>query len=67
MWSVGCVLAEMLSGKPMFPGRDCECYLFPLHSQTSSALLSMFWAEPWPTYIIPTTHAYMHSPALIFI
>ncbi|KAI9567593.1 kinase-like domain-containing protein [Boletus coccyginus] len=22
MWSVGCVLAEMLSGKPMFPGRD---------------------------------------------
>ena len=25
MWSVGCVLAEMLSGKPMFPGRDCEC------------------------------------------
>lgn len=25
MWSVGCVLAEMLSGKPMFPGRDCKC------------------------------------------
>jgi serine/threonine protein kinase len=24
MWSVGCVLAEMLSGKPLFPGRDCE-------------------------------------------
>lgn len=23
MWSVGCVLAEMLSGKPLFPGRDC--------------------------------------------
>jgi len=22
MWSVGCVLAEMLSGKPLFPGRD---------------------------------------------
>ncbi|KIK82956.1 hypothetical protein PAXRUDRAFT_832111, partial [Paxillus rubicundulus Ve08.2h10] len=22
MWSVGCVLAEMLSGTPMFPGRD---------------------------------------------
>jgi mitogen-activated protein kinase 1/3 len=24
VWSVGCVLAEMLSGKPLFPGRDCE-------------------------------------------
>jgi serine/threonine protein kinase len=23
MWSVGCVLAEMLSGQPLFPGRDC--------------------------------------------
>ncbi|KAF7293737.1 Mitogen-activated protein kinase [Mycena chlorophos] len=22
MWSVGCVLAEMLNGKPLFPGRD---------------------------------------------
>lgn len=23
VWSVGCVLAEMLSGRPLFPGRDC--------------------------------------------
>lgn len=22
LWSVGCILAEMLSGKPLFPGRD---------------------------------------------
>jgi mitogen-activated protein kinase 1/3 len=23
VWSVGCVLAEMLSGRPFFPGLDC--------------------------------------------
>jgi len=23
IWSVGCVLAEMLSGRPLFPGLDC--------------------------------------------
>ena len=22
IWSVGCILAELLSGKPLFPGRD---------------------------------------------
>lgn len=22
VWSVGCILAEMLSGKPLFPGKD---------------------------------------------
>jgi mitogen-activated protein kinase 1/3 len=25
VWSVGCILAEMLSGKPLFPGKDCTC------------------------------------------
>ncbi len=24
VWSVGCILAEMLSGKPLFPGKDCS-------------------------------------------
>lgn len=24
VWSVGCILAEMLSGKPLFPGKDCR-------------------------------------------
>jgi mitogen-activated protein kinase 1/3 len=28
MWSVGCVLAEMISGKPLFPGRDCTLLRF---------------------------------------
>ena len=24
MWSVGCILAELLGGKPLFKGRDCR-------------------------------------------
>lgn len=23
VWSVGCILAEILTGKPLFPGKDC--------------------------------------------
>ncbi|OLY82307.1 Mitogen-activated protein kinase [Smittium mucronatum] len=23
IWSVGCILAEMISGRPLFPGKDC--------------------------------------------
>jgi mitogen-activated protein kinase 1/3 len=26
VWSVGCILAEMLSGKPLFPGKDCTLH-----------------------------------------
>ena len=29
VWSVGCILAEMLSGKPLFPGKDCKLPLVP--------------------------------------
>lgn len=34
VWSVGCILAEMLSGKPLFPGKDCTfqpCFTHNLH------------------------------------
>ncbi len=24
MWAVGCILAELLGRKPLFPGRDCN-------------------------------------------
>lgn len=39
VWSVGCVLAEMLSGKPLFPGRDCNFILLgPLKRDTNIPL-----------------------------
>lgn len=36
VWSVGCILAEMLNGKPLFPGKDCT-YQFA-HWQTPLVL-----------------------------
>ena len=27
VWSVGCILAEMLSNRPLFPGKHCEFYI----------------------------------------
>ncbi len=26
IWSVGCMFAEMLEGKPLFPGKDRTCF-----------------------------------------
>lgn len=36
IWSTGCIFAEMLEGKPLFPGKDREYLpLFILHLLTS--------------------------------
>jgi len=34
IWSTGCIFAEMLEGKPLFPGKDRE-YFFTLLDQLS--------------------------------
>src|SRR6266516_6950397 len=54
VWSVGCILAEMLSGKPLFPGKDCtfhpsirECLNTNLRNYkiTTSSLLFLTFLE----------------------
>lgn len=30
VWSVGCIMAEMLSGRALFPGKDCKPCVFSL-------------------------------------
>lgn len=59
VWSVGCILAEMLSGKPLFPGKDCMfqrqkaslyCLLTSHQTITSSLSFSISLARPqWRT------------------
>ena len=55
VWSVGCILAEMLNGKPLFPGKDCTYYSFSLgNTQTLTGL-----SRPSSTHANPrcTRHA----------
>ena len=35
VWSVGCILAEMLNGKPLFPGKDCKRSIHSMHDTYS--------------------------------
>ena len=37
IWSTGCIFAEMLEGKPLFPGKDRAC-IFPLHCDPHSPI-----------------------------
>lgn len=45
VWSVGCILAEMLSGKPLFPGKDCM-FLYHFAYFQSPFLANHFFYRP---------------------
>lgn len=43
VWSVGCILAEMLSGKPLFPGRDYHNQLWLIMEVLGTPILEDFY------------------------
>ena len=58
VWSVGCILAEMLNGKPLFPGKDCKCTL-------SSICFFTHTVRPSPTYPHPRRLGHSHYGRLL--
>jgi mitogen-activated protein kinase 1/3 len=44
VWSIGCILAEMLSGKPLFPGRDYHHQLTLILDVLGTPTLDEFYA-----------------------
>lgn len=49
VWSVGCILAEMLSNRPIFPGRHCKYNYFGPFAPTRLFLKLGFYRFR-PTY-----------------
>jgi len=42
MWSVGCILAEMIQNRPLFPGRVCLSNFYKLQKNILIVFLALF-------------------------
>lgn len=71
VWSVGCILAEMLNGKPLFPGKDCKCTFINIHFFTyilqtitnSLSSLTSWVLPPWKTITVSSLVARVNTSA----
>jgi len=62
MWSVGCIFAELLNGKPILPGKN-EVYFLALHALAfgfmPSSILPMGKFVDTQVYFIPSIFTYI--------
>ena len=71
MWSLGCVLAELYTGRPLFPGENETDQLLcimsvmgppPYHLLSSSTKKSVFFNENGEVKIVPNSHGVRRLP-----
>ena len=58
MWSIGCIFAEMVTAKPLFPGKNNDDQLLKIF-----AVLGTPTEQTWPRYVRPPPPNLPHPAA----